>query len=274
MYRLTFTTEEFDIMVEELLEQEPVSFQMLCDIAAKTLRPTVIRWCRTDENLRGRGYEEDILQEIYIRLIKTTVSYFLLRDGVDGPVNRDPQGFYSWMFKVATNIKRDFTAKLRQDDFKTDDLENAKELESDGTELDRIGYIDQIRRSVAIAINADVRVYKSVTWLAHCVFILQLGMSRNEANDMIEKAFEHKSLNDMYRAVASLASKITWLDFESLDTQRITDALGDTKDGVIMGEAEYGSFFMKKGGKKTISDWVNRMNNLIRRTMEDEASKY
>ena len=34
---------------------------------------------------------------------------------------------------------------------------------------------------------------------------------------------------------------------------------------------KYSEFFMKKGGKATISDWVNRMNNMIKRVMSDEA---
>ncbi len=67
-------------MVKELLCDEKTSFSMLCHIAEKTLKPSVIAWCREDECLCGRGYENDIMQEICIRLIKTTVSSFLVRE--------------------------------------------------------------------------------------------------------------------------------------------------------------------------------------------------
>ena len=75
---MVFSKEEFRIMVDQLLYQEKPSFDMLCMMAEKTLRPTVIHWCQMDDCLRGGGYEDDILQEIYMRLINTTVDYFCL----------------------------------------------------------------------------------------------------------------------------------------------------------------------------------------------------
>ncbi|MBQ9914678.1 MAG: hypothetical protein IJO50_00900, partial [Clostridia bacterium] len=122
---MPFTTEEFDLMVEELLYCEPISFRMLCNIADKTLRNKVKHWCLLDDALRSRGYEDDIMQEICIRLMKTTVTYFLLKDGADGPVNYDPKGFKYWLTTVGENIKRDFANKIRKIDFNTDDKDDS-----------------------------------------------------------------------------------------------------------------------------------------------------
>ena len=75
---MRFTRNEFDTMVNELLYSTPASFDMLCSIAEKTLRPSVINWCKNEDCLRGKGYEDDIMQEIHLRLMKTTVDYFLI----------------------------------------------------------------------------------------------------------------------------------------------------------------------------------------------------
>ncbi len=271
---MVFTKEEFHIMVDELLYQETVSFDMLCLMAEKTLKPTVIHWCQMDDCLRGRGYEDDILQEIYMRLINTTVDYFLLRNGKNGPVNDNPEGFHSWMFKVATNIKRDFANRVRQDDFKTEDFEDLKDSEWAEDEADEADKIECLKQAVNIVLESDASVYKTLTWLAQFVFMLQCDISKIKSNDMIVELFEKKTLNEMYLMIQNAAKKIPWLCIDKLQNKRIEDALNCKWDkDITYGDVEYGTFFMKKGGKKSISDWVNRMNNTIRRAMDNGTSE-
>lgn len=64
------------------------------------------------------------MQEIHLRLTKTTVDYFLLRHDIEGPYNDNPEGFEAWIFFVAKNIKRDFANKIRNRDFITDDIDD------------------------------------------------------------------------------------------------------------------------------------------------------
>jgi putative hydrolase of the HAD superfamily len=56
--------------------------------------------------------------------MKTTIAFFLLKDGVDGPVNNNPDGFRKWMITVARNLKKDFSDEVRDTDFKTDDIDS------------------------------------------------------------------------------------------------------------------------------------------------------
>lgn len=105
-------------MVEQLLDENGEKFDMLCSIADRTLRSTVAHWCANDPALCGRQMENDVMQEIYIRLIKTCKSTFLLRNGVNGEINNDLDGFKSWLFKVALNIKRDYSNATRNRSFK------------------------------------------------------------------------------------------------------------------------------------------------------------
>lgn len=125
MIEVRFTTEEFETMVHELLYSQPVSFDTLCQMADKTLSPSIINWCKLEDCLRGRGFEDDIMQEIHLRLMKTTVDYFLLRERINGPYNNNPESFENWMFRVADNLKRDFANKVRNRDFKTEDIDDS-----------------------------------------------------------------------------------------------------------------------------------------------------
>ncbi len=189
---MRFTREEFNTMVKELLYDTPISFDMLCKIAEKTLRPTVINWCRNDSALCGRGCEDDIMQEIHLRLIKTTIDYFLLRRDIDTPYNDDPEGFEDWMFKVADNIKRDFANKTRRHNFNTEDLENPMINEipetDDSDELENIN--EKLSNAFSIVVSSDVGVYKILTWVAQFIYVLDEDVTKIKSNELIPLGFE------------------------------------------------------------------------------------
>lgn len=268
---MRFTKAEFDVMVHDLLYADPICFDTLCEIAEKTLRPSVIRWCVQEDCLRGRGYEDDIMQDIYIRLIQTTVSHFLLRDGLEGPYNNDPEGFEDWMFRVANNLKRDFANKVRSRDFRTRCIDDViGEGNQDEEFEDAQGRTEKLRQAFAIVLSADVSVYKVLTWLAQCVFMLVDDITKIESNQSIIEAFENKTLYEMYDMILTASAEIPWLYISKQEHERILDALRKTRDGdVSYGETKYRDFFMKcngvVSGKKSISDWVHRVNGMIKK---------
>ncbi len=262
--------QEFHTMVEELLYREKAVFTTLCDIATRELRSSIRRWCALDDTLRGKGHEEDILQEVHLRLIKTTVSHFLLREE-DGTVNMDPAGFRAWMFQVAKNITRDFADKLRRVSGNTTGLDGISDREAaaENMSLERI---QELSRAFDIVLDADVQVYKVLTWLAQGVYILSEGVSKIESNGMIVDAFGEKTLFQMRDMLLEAAGRISWLQIHPAQLEKIDEALNKPYDDHrVYGQVQYQEFFMKKGGKATISDWVNRMNSMIKRVMDDEA---
>ena len=274
---MRFTREEFDIMASQMLEQKPISYEMLTQIAEKTLRSTVKNWCASDLCLRGRGYEDDIMQEIHIRLIKTTVPYFLRRNGVTEGFNNDPEGFEDWMFRVAENLKKDFANKVRGLDFKTEDLD-APQVESLTASYDHHEDAQErealLKEAFSIVLSADVNIYKVLTWLAQCLFMLEHNVTKIESNDLILAAFSDKTLQDMYDMLLCASPAISWLVITDEQDAAIRAALRKKRDGTVtFGETQYSAFFMKhKGvvsGKKSISDWMNRMNDMIRRKLEE-----
>lgn len=275
---MRFSSDEFYIMVDELLNRDPVSFDMLCVIAEKTLRPTVINWCKAEDCLCGRGYEDDIMQEIYLRLMKTVVDYFLLRDGLDTPYNDNPEGFEDWMFSVAMNLKRDFANKVRSRDFKTVDIDNPDVI--DIPVYDDYGEerIQCLKQAFDIVLSSDTGVYKILTWLAHFVFMLHFNVTKIKSNELIISAFENKTLNEMYDMILEASEKIPWISVTLDQNQKIRDALRKKRDGeVTYGETKYKAFFMKHNGevsgKKSISDWMNRINGMIQRKADANSSE-
>lgn len=272
---MRFTRDEFNVMVNELLYKDPISFDMLCQIAEKTLRPSVANWCKTEDCLRGRGYEDDIMQEIYLRLMKTTVDYFLLRDDIEGPYNDNPEGFEDWIFFVAKNIKRDFANKIRNRDFTTDDIDDPAigEIPSGDYEDDTEENVDRLKQAFSIVLSSDVGIYKVLTWLAQFIFILELDISKIKSNELIIAAFENKNLYDMYDMILTASNKIPWIVITREQNEKILEALRKKRTGnVSYGETKYKDFFMKHNGevsgKKSISDWMNRMNDMIKRRVE------
>lgn len=272
-----FSKEEFDIMLEQLLDKNHASFDMLCAIAEKTLRPTVTRWCASDETLRGGGYEDDIMQEIQMRLIKTCKSSFLLRNGVNGPINNDPDGFKSWIFKVALNIKRDFSNSIRKINGKVRNFEDGEENCISDYGDDSLGisekHIDLLTAAFSIVIDSDSNVYKILTWIAQCLFMLEFDITKIQSNDLIIKTFENRTLGEMYLMITNHSRNIPWLVISEEQRKKIDYQLSKTwDDDRKFYDIKYKEFFMKKGGKATISDWINRMNNLVKRVMDNETS--
>ena len=275
---MRFTKEEFDIMVNELLYNKTVCFDMLCQIAEKTLKPSVVYWCNSEICLRGRKYENDIMQEIYLRLIKTTVDYFLLRDGVNGAFNDDPEGFEDWMFRVAENLKRDFIKKVRNDDFKTENIEvldYKKDCTKNGDDSEV--YIERLTNAVSIVLSAEISVYKVLTWFAQFVFIMDSNITKIESTELIINIFENKTLYEMYDMLLNASKRIPWIVITEQQNKKILNALRKNCDGTVTyGETKYKSFFMKHNGevvgKKSVSDWVNRMNGLIKRKTDEKTA--
>ncbi len=273
---MQFTRSEFDAMVQQLLYDEKVSFDMLCHIAEKTLRHSVSKWCREDSSLTDKEESEnDIMQDVHLRLIKRTVTHFLLRGDV-GTINDDPEGFEDWMFKVAKNIKKDYANAIRKRNARTDgtDPDGLAGFVDPGTEINLSG-VEKLHQAAVTVMEARAGIYKILTWLAQAIVIVSGNVTKMESNEILLRFFENKTLNEMYGFVCKRSEGLPWLDISEKHRASMEAALDKQwRDGVTYGNARYRDFFMKKDGvpcgKKSISDWVNRMNDLIKRKMHDK----
>ena len=279
---MRFTREDFDTMVQEVLYTKPSKYDALCRMAEATLRPLVKGWCRNDATLRNRDLEDDLMQSLQLHLMKTVVHGFLKHSSIEEGYNDDPEGFEHWMMKVANNFKRDFTNRIRRVDFRTvQDSEEAlvNVAASDGEDFaQRQEELQTLRRAFNIVMESDSRVYIVLTWLAQVIFIVEKGLAHHKANDLLVAAFENQTLNTMYRYIVDASSKIEWMHITPAQDCRIRAALNrPCADGLTYGEVKYKEFFMKNrgeiDGKKSVSDWINRVNGRIGKRVAKEAQK-
>ena len=248
-------------MTNELLDEEPVCYDMLCHIVDQTLRRAVSTWCYNDFDLRGKGLEEDILQDIQLRVIKAVVPFFLLREGT---LNNDPVGFQKWLYTVGANIKRDYSNRFRKQLFSETEIDEripGGETEEILISKERIALLS---RAVDIVLNSDTRIYKILTWFAQSLLMLRLDVTKIESNLLILSRFSETTLSEMLSILLAEAKSLPWLVIGGETVERLRSALLEKReDGIPFGACQYQDFFMKKGGKATISDWVNRINHSI-----------
>lgn len=265
-----FSVQEFDLMIEDLLSKK-CSFVPLCEIAQKELSPKVYGSFR-DKKILSENYDaESMMQDIFLKLIKYTVTGFLLREGPDGPVNRDYKGFRAWMHTVADNEIKDRIEKIVTKLNKTlpdsiDDIELPPTEDADPFAND--ASIQELQNAFDIIITAgNTGIYKTLTWLVQSVFVIKYDYTRIEANNRLLSEFENKTLWEMYEMLISYESTLPWLALTEKHKKIIEDALREqiSDKGITYADAVYSDFFMSKGAKASVSDWVNRLDSKIRR---------
>ena len=272
-----FSVEEFHIMVQELLYTEPSRSDMLCEIVQRTLEPMVAAWCEKDPILRGRGLEGDIMQGIQLRLMKKTIPNFLLNDRVEGPYNDDPEGFEHWIVTVGHNYQRDFANRLRQEEFRTGDVETLETVAvHDEDWITRQDRQMVLRNAFRAVLDSDMRVYKVLTWWAHVLFIAEQSLEHHKANQLIVTMFENKTLREMYDYVLAASRNFPWMTLTRQQHENVLAALQKPWDDThTYGDMPYHTFYMKYrgeySGNKSVSDWINRVNDWVRLRCDEEC---
>lgn len=263
---MSITKEEYQKMVDELLGEQK-KYDMLCFLADRTLMPRVKKWVNAYPILRRYGTAEDLMQNLHILLMKKTISNFVLRAGTDKPVNDNPEGFKRWLFVVARNYSNSLMTKippaLNKEQLIPDDVieEFAFAAEEDAQARQEI-----LSKAFNTVVESDSRAYKILTWLAYCCVVVGENMPTHSSSEIIDNRFKNMSLFEMYNFLKNASVNIPWIAFTPEQDERITHALCQQHDGRLFGEIQYGEFYMKKGGKSSISDWINRMNDIVKRS--------
>lgn len=260
------TQEEFDLIVRELTVEKPARYDALCAFAERLLLRKLERKVASTPALARCCTAEDLLSEVYIRLIKCTIPNFLYRGDT---LNNDPEGFARWVYTVAGNICRDKcrSSAARQTvalDADPDD-EDAPYLQiaDPDAELpfEPDESTDMLRAAFERVLDMDVQVYKIITWVAQAVLILSADVTKIQSNELLISAYAQMTLAEMWASVTAASARIPWLKISMDADARLRKILATpfSKD-VRYGDMVYADFFMKKGAKASISDWVNRIN--------------
>lgn len=271
-----FTEEEFHKMLTELSEGNPDGYATLYFIAEKTVKKTVYRWCAG--NKMTRGYEEDVMQEVHLRLIKKCITGFLKKDGV---LNDDPEGFKNWMFKVARNIYIDFAKKISAiplDITDTSDEDATEpEIEDSDNELyneDDYDY-DALNSYFEFVFESSSEIHIVMTWVAVMLAVIRGGLNRSEATVYVTSVFSNATMDELLDFIVKGSEKVLWLNIDEDLIGRIKSRLDKTdSEGRRTGSKKYGEFYMKKGDRASVSDWVNRMNERIIKEADNDDASY
>lgn len=258
-----FTNEEYQIMIYELTERKPMSFDMMCLISQRALKPLIKKWCYDSEDLRYRQYEDDILQDTLIRLIKTCVTYFLKRKDKKYAVNDDPDEFYLWIKTVAHNITRDKAKEVRRQDFRTAKLskdipapDEFRKLEDDTQEK----FIEVFHT----AIYAPRSPHIVLTWVMYGALAVYYGIKRVKATQIIEEAFSDRTLFEIWEIARRMMEELPDLRTTEEENAHIKDILKKLdKNKNMIGNTVFREYYGSRGGKAAISDWIYRMNQWL-----------
>lgn len=257
-------------MLFELTQGDKACYNTLIEIARKTLYPSVRKWCNGNSALKG--YEEDLMQEIYIRLITKSVTGFLMRDG---QLNDDPEGFKNWLFAVAKNLFNDLAKKSgRKGLYETETPEGEEPTEHGPYSEPEEPDYDMLNRCFKTVLSFDSKVHIPLTWVTAMLMIANGGMNRIEATDAITRICSEMTLDAMFDFILIQSDKILWLRLDEDEIQKIKGKLDETdSDGMRIGDKNYNNFYMKKGAKASVSDWINRMNSrIIREEVEEDET--
>ena len=270
----TFTETEFEQIIEELFDEKGARFDTLFLSAQALLEGAIKKWCYSDSLLRGKCLEDDIFSVSMDKIIKKCVTHFFLKYGPEGELNRDFNGFKNWLYTVAKNTKKDFARKEYLKTVSERGFYDGEEDDFAGTSSGNSPEVyDHLEISLRVVVNSDASVYKILTWLAQTVILVLFDTSSTESKALVVKNFENLSLYKMRDVIFKAAERVPWMRFDEAQIQKINTALKKPYDEKrTYGQVTYGEFFMKKGGAATVSDWVNRMNNLIKREYINEAS--
>ena len=95
----------------------------------------------------------------------------------------------------------------------------------------------------------------------------------NKANEIVVNAFQNLTLSEIYTVILIESKHLPWMNICQADNIRILEKLSAVSDGIALGDRAYKSFFMKKGGKATVSDWVYRVNTRILKALDPCGQK-
>lgn len=260
-----FTDEEFETIFHEIVVERPSCYDTMLMIAERMLEGSVCKWCNEDPYLNGDDYHiHEVMQLIRIRLYQKCVTGFFMRNGEP---NYDPDGFKNWVFTVALNVKRDYAKKVRLRSFKEGNgSEGSEPADPPGDEPlvvsdEEIAKLNQAFRTV---IGHLSKVHIILTWLATMLLIAVRGYSKIDATDDLVRLFDSMTLDAMLNLILRFATAIPWLRLEESGLASLKERLNKTdKSGVRIGDKTYHDFYMKKGAKASVSDWVYRMNQIV-----------
>lgn len=250
--------ENFDVILEEMFGSDVICYNTLLDATRKDALQKVRYWCRRYDMDYSEVYE-DITQIVLLRVWKSSVSQFFRRNG-DDTLNTSADEYWYWVQSICKSCACSYAKKLNKYKFnEVPEDENASYCNDEETDTDT-----KLNVAFNKILNAGGNPYKPLTWLVQSLIVLQNNMTRIEANEEIISDFEKMTLDRMFNYVLSASKQFDWMALDPDAVAKMRKSLDKLHEsGKRMGDMRYCDFYMKAGAKKSISDWINRMDGKI-----------
>lgn len=233
---------------------------------------------------------EDLKQEIELKIFKS-IEFGYFGNGKNGADNLQPENFCRWMYTIARNTLCDYykiTEKRNQ--MEIDLIFNNDDDCFEGVNLKPGSYksgicdIEQecfltdetelFFESYNEVVHMNAPTYKVLSWMIYGLYIIIL---EKKAASFVEENCESMELFEILDHFMRMMTVYTDAlsenhivhekkelieEWYNLLYKRLSD---EEYDGLAVGNCVYNTFFMKKGGKASVSDWVNRINAKLRK---------
>ncbi|MBQ8894764.1 MAG: hypothetical protein IJ043_10215 [Clostridia bacterium] len=250
-----FTKEEYEKIVAEW-ESPEGGYDTMFRVARRVLFGWIVRQCNTDPRMKGGEHEEDIMQRINLSLFTHCVTGFYRNERY---TDKSADAFQAWMFTVAKNAFIDYRkTELRHEADPIPEAEPAPEEESCQGD-------DRLNRAFRTVMTADSEVHIPLTWMAQMLLIAYHDIDKIETADLIVEKFTALTLDTMLEMLILMSREIPWLALDPTHIKALRSRLDEPYNGVRRGSLHYGDFYGTRKPKSAISDWVYRMNQLIKR---------
>lgn len=264
-------------LADDICARDCPKYDNLVLFVHNLLSKKVRRWCYNDSALRGGLHDEDVMQEIQIRIIKKCETYFF--KPVHGVTDKTCSEFKAWCNRVAKNYFLTYCVKQKnrkevalnlsitednqssmqvEDDYCSDETENLETHRSD------------LKRCFEIVFDLKSSPHIILTWLSVSLFmLLKEDTSKIDSTHMVVQKFSSTTLFEMFDIIISAINKVGWVVFtdEQINRQKRKLESINKDTGKMIGNMKYEEFYMNKGPEMSISDWVNRINMQIKKQL-------
>lgn len=282
--------ELYNKMLDEIFgENKKPKFDTMAVIVDKLMSPAVARWCRSAFNKRAWEYQDDMLQDILLRVMQTSVTYFFLHGGRETP-NDSAEDFSKWTYTVSLSVRNNFLKKYGKElshrgelGFITDKDSGEEESETDALENVDSGDVndssllearERLNSVFSSVMSFRSKPYIILTWMGVHLIELIAGMNQREAIDEIDCLYSDRTLKDFYDFVCILSDKRKWIEYSPEAMKQLGTSLGAAAKGdKTFAESVLKCFYMEGGAQRSMCDWINKTNKKIRGDIENGNEK-
>ena len=124
--------------------------------------------------------------------------------------------------------------------------------------------LQQLIDSFRFVMKSRREIYVKLTWISCAVIMIASGDTRKNVTQYMEDVFSTFTLSQMYTVTERASQKIVWLSMEPQDWLRLELELSEHHtNGKPFAQCVYSDFYMNKGGKASISNWISNINKAL-----------